>query len=132
MVKTVIRFKVWIEKDCKPLIGKGGYEILKAIDQYGSIAKASEVLGMSYKFIWSYIKRLEENLGESVVEMKRGGRGKGGTWLTPAGRNLLETYEMAESVVREALLEVGDLVIACNEPAVKVNDVVKSLLAGCI
>lgn len=132
MVKTVIRFKVWIEKDSKPLIGRGGYMILKAINQYGSISKASEVLGMSYKFIWSYIKRLEENLGESVVETRRGGRGKGGTRLTPAGRDLLETYEMVESVVKEALLEIGDPIIVSNEPAVKVNEVVKSLLVGCI
>ena len=127
-----IRFKIWLEKDCKPLIGKGGYEILKAIDQYGSIAKASEVLGMSYKFIWSYIKRLESNLGEPVVEMKRGGRGKGGAWLTPAGRMLLELYETVENIIMDALMSIGDLAKSCKGEVVKIDGEVRSLLTGCI
>ncbi len=127
-----VKFKIWLEKDCKPLIGKGGYEILKTIDQYGSIAKASEVLGMSYKFIWNYIKRLESNLGEPVVEMRRGGRGKGGTRLTPAGRMLLELYETVENIIMDALMSIGYLAKSCESEVVKIDGEVRSLLTGCI
>ncbi len=127
-----IKFKVWIEEDDKFLIGKGGYTILKAIDQYGSIAKASEVLNMSYKFIWSYIKKLEENLGESVVDMKRGK--KGGTILTPAGKKLLRTYELVECVVRSSILELLNYcpAISCCDEQITKEKNMNSLITGCI
>ncbi len=47
--KHKLSCKVWIEYKDKPLIGKGGAEILEAIDKENSISKAAETLGMSYR-----------------------------------------------------------------------------------
>ena len=54
-----IKWRIWIEKDGKHVIGKGGAEILRAIKEEGSIAAASKRLGMSYKYVWntSFLKR---------------------------------------------------------------------------
>ncbi len=122
-----IRFKVWIEKDSKFLLGKGGYEILKAIDRFGSVSEASKSLGMSYKFVWSYIRRIESVLGEKVVEMKRG-KG-GGAYLTPLGKSLVETYEVVEDMINSALIELG---CSCGEGCVKIDREMISLISGCI
>ncbi len=88
-----IRYRLWVEKDGKTIIGPGAYEILKEIDETKSIAAAARKLGFSYKFIWSYIKKIEEELGEPVVESRRGGKEKGQTDLTPIGKQVLDAYE---------------------------------------
>jgi len=43
-----ICLRFWVEVNGKSVIGRGGYEILKAIDKFESISKASKALGMSY------------------------------------------------------------------------------------
>jgi len=75
------------------LIGPGGYDILKAIDETGSISGAARRLGMSYRFVWNYIDKMEKTSGMKLVEAWKGGRGRGGAKLTPEGKMLLQYYE---------------------------------------
>jgi len=98
-----IKWRFWIEKKDKPIMGKGGYEILKAVKEYGSILKASKMLGMSYRFVWDYLRRMEDALEDRVVLSERGGIEGGKTVLTPLGEKLLKTYEVFESFVESAL-----------------------------
>ena len=97
--------KLWVEVDGSPLLGEGGAEILEAIDHSGSISEAARSLGMSYYFVWSYLKRMEELLGESIIETHRGGRGGGGARLTETGRRLLDAYRDLRRRVGELLSE---------------------------
>ncbi len=98
-----VRFRFWIEHEGKAVMGRGGYEILKGIDEFKSISKTSKKLGMSYRFIWDYIRRMEGILGEKVVESERGGSEGGRTVLTPLGKALIETYERFERILNSAL-----------------------------
>ena len=91
--------KLWLEVDGKPLMGEGGAEILEAIDHSGSISEAARSLGMSYYFVWSYLKRMEELLGESIIETRRGGRKGGGARLTEKGKTLLKEYKRLKSQI---------------------------------
>ncbi len=105
-----IGFRFWIEKDGKPVMGKGGYEILKAVDKFQSLSKASRELGMSYRFMWDYLRRMERTLGEKVVESERGGVEGGRTKLTPLGKKLIETYESFEKILNSVLSGVKGIV----------------------
>jgi len=98
--------KIWLEVDGRPLLGEGGAEMLEAIDRMGSISEAARSLGMSYYFVWSYLKRMEELLGESIIETHRGGREGGGARLTETGRRLLEAYKDLRRRVEELLAQV--------------------------
>jgi molybdate transport system regulatory protein len=96
--------KVWIEYEGAPLLGKGGAEILEAIRQEKSISKAARKIGMSYRYVWSYLAKISSVLQEPVVETYRGGRaGGGGAKLTALGENLLREYKRVESYVGEIL-----------------------------
>ncbi len=90
-----VKFRIWLEKDGEFLMGKGGAEILRAIEKHGSMVKAAEELGMSYRYVWGYVKDLEKRLGERVVESQRGGEERGSR-LTRLGKLLLKFYENAE------------------------------------
>jgi len=87
-------FKFWIELEGKRVLGKGGAAILEQIKKEGSISKAAEKLGMSYRYVWNYLKEIREAIGEPVVETFKGGKsGGGGARLTELGQYLLSEYD---------------------------------------
>lgn len=87
-----VRHRIWIEVNGQSVIGPGGYDILAAIDRTGSISKAARELGMSYRFVWNYVDKMERRLGFQVVNGWRGGSRRGGAKLTEAGHRLLAIY----------------------------------------
>ena len=96
--------KIWIEYQGKPILGKGGAEILREIEAQQSLSKAAEKLGMSYRYVWNYVQKIHSALGESVVETHKGGKaGGGGATLTETGKSLLEEYTRLEGCLSEFL-----------------------------
>jgi molybdate transport system regulatory protein len=98
--------KVWIECNGEPVLGKGGAEILEGIDSEKSLTQAAVKVGMSYRYLWNYVQKIEKALGEPIVETYKGGKsGGGGAKLTNLGRNLLEEYKNLEVYLNEALAQ---------------------------
>ena len=86
-------FKFWIEFEGKPLLGKGGAAILEQIKKDGSISKAAQKLGMSYRYVWKYLNEIRKITGEPAVKTFKGGKnGGGGAQLTELGEYLLKKY----------------------------------------
>ena len=97
-----LKFKIWIETDDgKPVIGKGGYALLTLVKQKGSIAEAAREMGISYKFAWEYVKKVSKVIGG--VELRKGGKGAGGTELGERVLRVLEVYEKASREIEEVL-----------------------------
>ncbi len=96
--------KVWLEYKGKPLLGKGGAQILEAIKEVKSISKAAKKVGMSYRYVWNYLAKIEKTLQEPIVQTYKGGRkGGGGAQLTNLGENLLREYKRVEDYVGEII-----------------------------
>jgi molybdate transport system regulatory protein len=97
-----IKFKIWIETDNgTPILGKGGVKLLRSVSETGSISEASKKIGVSYKFAWEYLKKINDLLGG--IEMKKGGKGAGGTMLSDKVLKVLEIYEEAEREIQSML-----------------------------
>jgi molybdate transport system regulatory protein len=108
--KHKLSCKVWIEFKDKPVIGKGGAEILGAIQKESSISKAANTLGMSYRYVWNYLQDIQKALGEPIVVTFKGGKaGGGGARLTDLGKNLLAEYKQVESYLNNVLSSSGVL-----------------------
>ena len=73
--------------------GHGRAQLLRAIDELGSIRKAAAPCGMSYRRAWGYLHDLETAADFPFLERRVGGWGHGGTVLTPEGRAFLTQYE---------------------------------------
>lgn len=102
--KHQLLFKLWLEYEGEPILGKGGAEILEAIKEVESISKAAKKTGMSYRYVWNYLTKIERTLGEPVVKTYKGGsRGGGGAILTELGTSLLREYNRAEGYVGEVM-----------------------------
>lgn len=108
--KHKLSCKVWIEYKDKPVIGKGGAEILEMIDKEHSISKAAESLRMSYRYVWNYLQEIQKAMEEPIVKTYKGGKsGGGGATLTDLGRNLLAEYKQVESYLSKVLSSSGNL-----------------------
>jgi molybdate transport system regulatory protein len=96
--------KIWIEYQGKPVLGKGGAEILGEIDNKQSLSRAARKLGMSYRYLWGRVRKIQNTLDEDVVETYKGGKtGGGGARLTEVGRSLLDEYRRLERAFSDSL-----------------------------
>ncbi|MEM3445761.1 MAG: NUDIX domain-containing protein [Thermoplasmata archaeon] len=92
--------KVYLKWNEKFILSEGRYAILKAIEETNSLAKAASKLGMSYRYLWGVLKKIEETCGEKVVERERGGRRGGSAWLTQRGKEILEIFERENITIK--------------------------------
>ena len=76
--------------------GAGRVELLGAIAECGSITQAAKLVKMSYKAAWDAIDAMNNLAGEPLVERLTGGKGGGGTRLTPRGRQLVDNFRIIE------------------------------------
>jgi molybdate transport system regulatory protein len=84
-----IKAKFWIENDGEVVLGGGKTALLLAVDRLGSIQRAADEFGMSYRHAWGAIKKIEQRAGFKIVDTRLGGR-DGGAQLTPRGKVLIE------------------------------------------
>jgi molybdate transport system regulatory protein len=102
-------FRLYLNSDDQRVLGKGGAQILEAVDECGSITAAAKKLEMSYKFTWDYLTRMRRRLHQPVIVTYRGGtragkkKGGGGTMLTPSARKLLKEFKETERQVQNVL-----------------------------
>ncbi len=85
------------------LFGDGKWKLLKAVEKHGSIQKAADELGRSYRKAWGDIKRAEEGLGRQLVIKIRGGTSGGSTQLTDFGLQLLKAWKSYRAEVKSGL-----------------------------
>ena len=64
--------------------------LLERLAATGSILSAAKDVGMSYRGAWLAIEAMNAAAPSPLVERRAGGKGGGGTRLTPAGRRLVE------------------------------------------
>ena len=98
------RAKVWLEVDGEYVFGLGISNILKGVEQTGSIKEAAQIVGRSYRHVWSRIKAVERSLGILLVETRVGGEQPRRSQLTDAARQLVQEYDR----LREKLFQMVD------------------------
>ena len=90
MKRPTVRMHLWLESGESVYFGMGRVMLLDRIEEYGSLRKAAESLGMSYRAAWGKLRATEDALGEVLVETV--GAKRGGYRLTPAGRGLRDKF----------------------------------------
>jgi len=64
-------------------------DFLKAIEREGSLSAAAKVLGITYRTSWMWAKEINDTWKTPLVARAHGGKGGGGTTLTPEGRSVV-------------------------------------------
>ncbi len=97
-----LAYKVWLDNDGKAF-GEGPYELLKHVQETGSLHQAAIRMGMSYRKAWLTIHASEQRLGFSLLERTVGGASGGGSKITRAGGAFIRKYELFRDEVSRAL-----------------------------
>lgn len=78
-------------------LGPGKIDLLEAIAQTGSIRAAGGRFKMSYRRAWELVAELNGMFASPLVIAEAGGRGGGGTVLTPLGQTVVETFRRIQA-----------------------------------
>lgn len=87
---------LWLRAGQQTLGGAARIALLAAIRDTGSITSAAKAVGVSYKAAWDAVDAMNNLAGEPLVRRAAGGKGGGGTTLTPRAHRLIETFHAIE------------------------------------
>ncbi len=87
-------------------MGPGKADLLRAIDETGSISAAARRMEMSYRRAWLLVDTMNQAFKSPVVVTLTGGKAGGGAAVTEFGKEVLQRYSDMEekasaSVARE-------------------------------
>lgn len=94
------------DDDHNRFFGEGPCRLLHAIEETGSLRAASASMNMAYTKALSMIKRAEKALNFPLTEKNIGGRGGGGSRLTPQAKEFLQNYEKYRNACYEANIRI--------------------------
>lgn len=97
-----MRLHLWLENDRGALIGLGRAMLLVRIRECGSLRRAAEKLGISYRAAWGKIRQAQEYLGEDLVRKE----GKGYV-LTDFGEHLADGFLKWHGAVERCALALA-------------------------
>jgi molybdate transport system regulatory protein len=84
-------------------LGPGKTDLLRAIDDTGSISAAAREMGMSYRRAWLLVHTMNACFDPPLVEAVKGGPDGGGARLTKTGRRVIEEYDRVLQVARDRI-----------------------------
>jgi molybdate transport system regulatory protein len=87
-------------------MGPGKADLLRAIDETGSISAAARQMEMSYRRAWLLVDTMNQAFKSPIVVTLTGGKAGGGAAVTEFGKEVLRRYSAMEakasaSVARE-------------------------------
>ncbi len=103
--------RFWLTKNGQSFLGNGRIELLEQIDKTGSMNAAAKAMKMSYKAAWERVNQMNNLADVPMIEKIKGGKGGGGTVLTPHAHELIKTFKRFEVLHREFIerfAEAGD------------------------
>lgn len=107
-----LNYKFWLsDKEGKGIMGDGKWQILKMIEETGSLMAATEALGITYRKTWGDLKKIEETLGFNLLEKTRGGKDGGQTVLTEKGKKLVRAFTLFHQRIEKDIKAASDAFI---------------------
>jgi molybdate transport repressor ModE-like protein len=89
-----MHYKIWLaDEQGNGILGDGKWNILKLIEEKGSLKAACDEMGYTYRRTWGNLEKIEKMLGFPLLEKHRGGSEKGSTTLTPEGKRLVLAFD---------------------------------------
>lgn len=87
---------IWLDKAEKSFLGSDRIELLEKIQALGSITRAAKAVGISYKTAWEIVDAMNNLADKPLVVRVTGGKGGGGTHLTPEGQKLISSFKIVQ------------------------------------
>lgn len=106
--ENTVEGRLWVDKAGEAFLGHGRIELLRHIEDQGSISAAAREMGMSYKAAWQAVDAMNNLADNPLVERSTGGKHGGGTRLTEEGRRTIEMFGTVEEEYRRFLSRLSE------------------------
>jgi molybdate transport system regulatory protein len=94
-----LKARLRIDFDAVHAVGPGKIALLERMRACGSLSQAARELDMSYRRAWQLLDSLNTSFNEPVILTSVGGKGGGGSEITPLGIALIDAYRALEKEV---------------------------------
>lgn len=119
MAVTHIDALLALRADGRLLVGRDRIALLEAVIEHGSMTKAAQAAGFSYKTAWDAVQAINNLLPRPAFVTRTGGKRGGGAKVTEEGRRLIAAFHKLEeklgrisaSIAAEGLDNVDDLLL---------------------
>lgn len=91
------RLKLQIDLDGGGRLGPGKIRLLELIEAEGSLSRAADVMGISYRRAWLFVQQINASFDTPAVATPEHGRGGAAARLTSFGRELIARYRALEA-----------------------------------
>ena len=95
--------KIFLENGGQYVFGPGRLELLKTVKELGSLRKAAQKLGMSYRWAWGRLNNAEKELGKPLLVRTEEPVGGRPMVLTPEAQELINWFAKVEKDLQKAL-----------------------------
>lgn len=95
--KDASKLKIQIDFPGGARLGPGKVALLELIDAEGSLSRAAEKMGISYRRAWLFMQQINRAFDEVAVATPEHGHGGGPARLTPFGQELIRHYREIEA-----------------------------------
>lgn len=103
----LLHYKIWMaDKTNQGILGDGKWQMLKLIDEKGSLKAACDEMGYTYRRTWGNLKKIEKFFGFPLLEKHRGGSDGGNTVLTEEGKRLVRAFDRFHASV-DSVIQKG-------------------------
>ncbi|CAA7611680.1 Molybdenum-pterin-binding protein MopA [Candidatus Terasakiella magnetica] len=89
-------------------VGRDRIALLEAVAEQGSITKAAQAVGLSYKAAWDALNAVNNLLPRPAVTAQTGGRHGGGAVVTEDGKALIAAFHLLEDRLSRAAALFSD------------------------
>ncbi len=106
-----ITSRIWIHSENGTFLGEGRIELLRRIQETGSISKAAKRMKMSYKKAWELVNSMNSQYNEPLVLGSVGGLHGGGSVLSESGKEMVVLFtqlqERNKAFLKKELNEIA-------------------------
>lgn len=102
--------------------GEGPYRLLRGVEELGSLRASTQRMDMAYTKAFNLIKNAEAALGFPLIQRTIGGKGGGGSVLTPQAKELLTRYESYRDACGDMAERLYDQYFSTFPPAAPAAD----------
>ncbi|MCF0237631.1 MAG: LysR family transcriptional regulator [Sphaerochaetaceae bacterium] len=114
-----MKVKIYLEQNDEKFMGIGVLWLLENLEKTRSLRSAAALMGISYSKAFRMIDELETALGCKVLERRKGGKDRGGAFLTSFGKGFIELYDVFQKKCKKLM----------DEPFEEFENALKELMA---
>lgn len=99
-VSSGIKFKLQLDLPVGSRIGPGKVQLIELIESQGSLSRAAQTMGISYRRAWLFVQQMNAAFDQPIITTPEHGHGGSAAKLTKFGKEVIRRFRRLESITQ--------------------------------